>query len=85
MSAALAHVQLMSRRECCLCDVAKQVVEDAAARGLCTWETVNVDTDNALLVKYGNDVPVLLINGEKRFMHRVSPEELHQALEAVAC
>jgi len=81
----LAHVQLMSRRECCLCDVAKEVVEKAAAQGLCTWETVNVDTDKALLVKYGLDVPVLLINGEKRFMHRVSPEELQSALEAAQC
>jgi len=81
----LAHVQLMSRRECCLCDVAKEVVEKAAALGLCTWETVNVDADKALLVKYGLDVPVLLINGEKRFEHRVSFEELSSALEAVTC
>lgn len=85
MSARLAHVQLLGRRECCLCDVAKAVVEKAAKQGLCTWETVNVDSDKALLVKYGNDVPVLLINGEKRFMHRVSPVELSQALEAAAC
>lgn len=85
MSTSLAHVQLMSRRQCCLCDVAGQVIGDAAAQGLCTWEIVHVDTDKALLVKYGNDVPVLLINGEKRFMHRISPEALHQALEAVTC
>lgn len=81
----MPHVQLMSRKECCLCDVAKEVVVEAAARGLCTWETVNVDTDKALLVKYGMDVPVILINGEKRFMHRVSAEELLPALEAAVC
>ncbi len=85
MSHSVAHVQVMSRRQCCLCDDAKQVVADAAEQGLCTWETVNVDTDKALLVRYGNDVPVLLIDGEKRFEHRVTAEDFRKALEVVAC
>jgi len=75
----------MSRRQCCLCEDAKQVVADAAERGLCTWETVNVDADKALLVRYGKDVPVLLIDGVKRFEHRVTSESLHQALGGAAC
>ncbi len=81
----VAHLQLMSRRQCCLCDDAKSVVEQAAAQGLCTWEVVDVDRDKALLVRYGNDVPVLLINGEKRFQHRVGFDELHAALEGATC
>ncbi|MDQ6986278.1 MAG: glutaredoxin family protein [Mariprofundaceae bacterium] len=80
-----AHLQLMSRRQCCLCDEAKDVVEQAAAQGLCTWEVVDVDCDKALLVRYGNDVPVLLINGEKRFQHRVDFSELHAVLEDAPC
>jgi len=85
VSASMAHVKVMSRRQCCLCDDAKLIVADAAEQGLCTWETVDVDTDKALLVKYGNDVPVLLINGKKSFEHRVSAGDLHSALEGVAC
>jgi len=81
----MAHVQLMSRRQCCLCDDAKQVVADVAGQGLCTWETVDVDTDKALLVRYGKDVPVLLIDGEKSFEHRVTHEALQRALEVAAC
>jgi len=79
------HLQLMSRRQCCLCDDAKKIVEQAADQGLCTWEVVDVDRDKALLVRYGNDVPVLLINGEKRFQHRVDFSELHAALEGASC
>jgi len=75
----------MSRSQCCLCDDARQVLADAAAQGLCTWESVDVDRDKALMVRYGNDVPVLLINGKKRFEHRVSGDELRQALEVVVC
>ncbi len=77
-----AHLQLMSRRQCCLCDDAKRVVKQAAEQGLCTWEVVDVDCDKALLVRYGNDVPVLLIDGEKRFQHCVSFAELHAELHA---
>jgi len=85
VSEQLAHVQVMSRRECCLCDDAKQIVADVAEQGLCTWETVDVDTDKALLVRYGKDVPVLLIDGKKRFEHHVGAQELRDALKVVAC
>jgi len=85
VSTSLAHVQLMSRKQCCLCDDARQIVAAAAEQGLCTWETVDVDRDKGLLVRYGNDVPVLLVNGEKRFEHRVTAEALQGALEAAAC
>ncbi len=85
MSPSPVHLQLLSRRQCCLCDDAKQVVADAARQGLCTWEMLDVDHDKALLVRYGNDVPVLLMDGEKLFEHRVPAEGLRQALEAAAC
>lgn len=48
-------------------------------------QTLNVDTDKALLARYGNDVPVLLIDGEKRLQHRFTAEELRRTLEAAAC
>ena len=76
----MPHVQLMSRRGCCLCDAAKKVVAAAAADGLCSWETVDVDTDKALLLRYGHDVPVLLMNGEERFRHRIEAADLRAAL-----
>ncbi|MDX8391742.1 MAG: glutaredoxin family protein [Mariprofundaceae bacterium] len=80
-----AHLQLMSRRQCCLCEDAKKTVAQAAERGLCTWEVIDVDRDKGLLVRYGNDVPVVLINGEKVFQHRISSAELYQALERESC
>lgn len=85
MSSSPVHLQLLSRRQCCLCDAAKQVVADAAQQGLCTWEMLDVDHDKALLVRYGNDVPVLLMGGKKLFEHRVPAEELRRVLEVAAC
>ncbi|MDQ6996836.1 MAG: glutaredoxin family protein [Mariprofundus sp.] len=74
------HIQLLSRRDCCLCEDAKAVVAAAAEQGLCSWETINVDHDKALLVRYGLDVPVLLANGQELFRHRVSANDLQASL-----
>ena len=73
---SLPHIQLMSRRDCCLCDDAKTVLTTVAEQGYCTWETVNVDHDKALMVRFGLDVPVLLANGNIIFKHRVTTEQL---------
>ena len=74
------HLQLLSRRDCCLCEDAKPVLETLAEQGLCSWETVNVDHDKSLLVKYGMHVPVLMMDGKELFRHRVVEEELKSTL-----
>jgi len=76
----LPHLQLMTRRNCCLCDDAGAVVAAAAEQGLCSWELVNVDADKGLLVQYGMDVPVLLAEGKMLFKHRVTAAQLQTAL-----
>ncbi len=81
---SLPHIQLMSRRDCCLCDDAKTVLAAVAEDGCCTWETVNVDHDKALMVRFGLDVPVLLANGSIIFKHRVTAEQLSDFLVAGA-
>ena len=79
-------VEVMGRRQCPLCDEAKLVVAEAASEGLCDWRTVDVDKDARLLKRYGLDVPVILINGEQRFKHRLELSSLRRALvEAMPC
>jgi len=73
---SLPHIQLMTRRDCCLCDDAKTVLATVSEQGCCTWETVNVDQDKALMVRFGLDVPVLLAEGNIIFKHRVTAEQL---------
>ncbi|NWF35267.1 glutaredoxin family protein [Mariprofundus sp. KV] len=77
---SLPHIQLMTRRNCCLCDDAKAVLEVSAAEGLCSWEAVDVDRDKALLVRFGLDVPVLVLDGAVLFKHRVTQDSLTSAL-----
>lgn len=78
------HIQLLSRHRCGLCEEAQAVVEAVAAEGLCSWEKVDVDRDKGLLVRYGNDVPVLLLNGHELCRHRVSEAGLKASLTAQA-
>ncbi len=81
---SLPHIQLLSRRDCCLCEDAKAVVAAVAKQGLCSWETINVDRDKTLLVRYGLDVPVLLVDGQTLFKHRVAAADLQASLAALA-
>ncbi len=81
----MPHVQIMSRRECGLCESAKAVVERAARQGLCSWENVDVDKDKSLLIRYGMNVPVVLVNGTECFRHRLDADALNTALESCKC
>ena len=70
------HFQLLSRKDCCLCEDAKAIIESFADQGRCTWDIVDVDGDKALLVRYGLDVPVLLANGKEIGRHHISAATL---------
>ncbi|RMG92065.1 MAG: glutaredoxin family protein [Zetaproteobacteria bacterium] len=76
------HLQLLGRRQCCLCDEAKLVLEQLAKKGLCTWESVDVDRDKALLVRYGMDVPVVLLDGRPVAKHRIDAQAIAYLLQA---
>jgi len=77
-------LQLMSRQGCCLCDDAAAVIADFVTQGRCTLDIVDVDQDPALAVRYGMDVPVILLHDEVRLMHRINHAEIEALLEA-AC
>ncbi len=81
----LPHVRIMSRRDCGLCRHAVATVAGVAEKGLCTWELVDVDRDKALMVRYGGDVPVILVDGAERFRHHVDVDALVRVLEESRC
>ena len=70
-----AHVIVYSRPGCHLCDEAKTAIENSRSSDFYTLEEVNIESDDALLKKYKYDIPVILIDGEEAFRHRVDPDE----------
>lgn len=70
-----AHVIVYSRPGCHLCDEAKAAIENSGCSDRYTLEEVNIESDNELLRKYKYDIPVITIDGEEAFRHRVNPNE----------
>jgi glutaredoxin len=75
------RITLYGRSDCHLCHEMRRVVDGVARAVPLAIEEVDVDGDEALVRLYGNDVPVLLVNGRKAFKHRVDERSLRARLE----
>jgi glutaredoxin len=72
---------IYTRKDCCLCDEMKEVIRQVTGHGPLTLEEVDVDASREKQEKYGNQVPVLFINGRKAFKYRVTRRELEKKLK----
>ena len=70
-----ARVIVYSRPGCHLCDEAKAAIQNSNCSEHYTLEEVNIESDDELLKKYKYDIPVVTIDGEEAFLHRVDPQE----------
>ena len=75
---------IYSKPGCHLCDDMKAVVDRVVrASGLpIAVEEIDITTDAGLEVRYGLEIPVLLLNGAKVAKYRVTESELTRALIA---
>lgn len=69
------NVTFYTRRNCSLCEKAKEAIRAAESRyGLrVRLDEVDIDGDEALRSRYGHDVPVIAIDGVEAFRHRIDP------------
>lgn len=74
------HLTLYTRRDCCLCEEMKKIIAEVAGGNPPPIEEVDVDSSPDLQQKYGDEVPVLVINGRKAFKYRVTAKELEKRL-----
>ena len=75
-----AELTLYTRKECCLCTEMKETVRRVVGKWPASLEEIDVDTSPELEALYGDEVPVLLINGRKAFKYRLTAEELLRRL-----
>ena len=71
---------MYSRRNCHLCEVAKEVVESARNEADFDFEVVFIDGDAGLENEYGEEVPVTLINGKRHDYFRVDRARFIEAV-----
>ena len=74
------RVVVLTRIGCHLCDDACGVVASVAAEAGVDWTTTDVDADADLASRWGEFVPVVLVDGEVLDWFRVDPDRLRRAL-----
>jgi len=74
-------VTVYSRNNCHLCDVAMESLESVKTELDFEIEKIFIDGDNELTKKYGEEVPVIHIDGVHHDMFRVDLERFRSSLE----
>jgi glutaredoxin len=78
----MSHQLLLYRRsDCCLCDEMKTIIRQIAKKISLVVEEIDVDGSADLREKYGEEVPVLFINGRKAFKYRLTAKQLATRLK----
>ncbi len=76
----MIEVSIYSRRNCHLCEVALGILEEIRSELNFQIVKILIDEDPVLEEKYGEQVPVILINGQPHDFFRVDPERFRLAI-----
>jgi glutaredoxin len=80
VSSPAPRVTLYSRPGCHLCDDARAVVEQVCAELDESYAEISIDDDPELRRRYGEEIPVTLVDGAQHDFWRVDPARLRAAL-----
>jgi glutaredoxin len=75
------QIDIYSRPGCHLCDDAKEVVERVRRRFPFSLRVIDIGTDPELEKAFGEQIPVVFINGNKAFKYLVDELELEQKVK----
>jgi glutaredoxin len=73
-------VELYSKPQCPLCEEARDVLSDVRVQVDFELVEHNILTDPVAYSRYRYDIPVVFIDGEKVFSHRVDEQQLKEQL-----
>lgn len=76
----MISLRLYTRKECHLCEEMEEVIGRASRGFAVQLDIVDVDLDSELLGHYGEDVPVLLVNGVKFAKYKIGETRLRWKL-----
>jgi glutaredoxin len=81
MTAESEIVTVYSRNGCHLCDSAVNSLETLRSELQFELKIISIDGDSELERLYGNEVPVIHINGEHHDFYKVDPVRFRTSLE----
>jgi glutaredoxin len=76
----MIEVSVYSRSNCHLCEVALEVISEIRKEFDFTITKILIDGNAELEEKYGEQVPVILINNQPHDFFRVDPERFRLAI-----
>lgn len=79
-AAADTRVMLLTRTNCHLCVQVQAIVQDVCGAVGESWTEIDVDSDPDLRSEYGDQVPVVLVDGELLSSLRLDADLLRAAL-----
>jgi Glutaredoxin-like domain (DUF836) len=79
----MTEVVLYGKAGCCLCDDARAVIAEVRERRPFELREVDVSLDPVLHARYGERIPVILVDGVEAFELGVSASELERAVGTV--
>jgi glutaredoxin len=74
------RITFYTRTGCHLCDDARRVIERVCAELGEGYAEVDIDSDPALVDRFGEEVPVTFVDGRQHDFWRVDPGRLRAAL-----
>ena len=79
--AELPVLTLLSRSDCHLCHEAEKVLKSMQREVPFRYTTVDVDSDDEMRARYGEELPVVLMGQKKIFKYRIDPVRLRRMLQ----
>lgn len=76
----LPTVEIFSRPGCHLCEEAKELLRELQASHSFRLCEVDISTRADLLERYGEEIPVVFINGRKVFKYRIDVKQFIRGL-----
>ena len=76
------QLTLYSRPDCHLCDDMETTIKNFSKKNSVNLKIVDISNNATLETQYGQEIPVLFIDGRKVAKYRVSEQELQKALIA---
>lgn len=75
MASEVAEVEVFSRPGCHLCDDVVEAIRSSSVADRLRLRIINVDDDPELAARYGEEIPVVWIDGVKAFKYRCTAIE----------
>lgn len=77
------EVVVYTKKDCCLCEQAKEIVKGVARSYPIKIKEVDITHDEKIYAKYSSLIPVIFVDGHLSFIYNVAEADLRKKLDSV--